>query len=345
MPPAVRPVHRVAALAGALALVGLAVAARTAPVAARPGVLVREERAMMGSRVAVAVWVGAAEHAQATAAVAAALDDLASWEARVSEWQPGSDVDRVNAAAGGGPVAIGEDARALIVAARRWAERTDGVFDPTGGPLFALWEQARSRGTLPAAAAVEAARRLVDWRAIEVAAGGVRLRRPGMRLGLGALGKGVAAERASANLSAAGFGDHLVDCGGDLAVSGRRDGAPWQVALRSSDDRIVAIAGLTAGTIATSGDGVRGFEVDGVRYGHILDLRTGWPARGVRSVTVFAPRDADPLATALFVLGPEGGDALLAGIPDAWAVWSDERGAVVTSRRVRIRAGQIEVAP
>ncbi|MCB9564459.1 MAG: FAD:protein FMN transferase [Kofleriaceae bacterium] len=320
-------------------------AARTAPVAPRHGVLVRDERAAMGSRVAISVWTDAARRPAARAAVAAAFDDLAAWEATVSEWHAGSDIDRVNVAAGDDVVVVGDDARALIGRARAWAERTSGIFDPTGGPLFELWARARATGVLPSAAQVTAARARVDWRAVELDGPGVRLARPGMRLGLGGIGKGVAAERTSAWLTAAGFPDHLVDCGGDLAIAGRRGDAPWQIALRGADHAIIAVAALDGGTIATSGDDVQAVDVGGVRYGHILDLRTGWPARGVRDVTVFAPHDADPLATALFVLGPTRGGALLEPIPGAWAVWTRDDGVVVASRRARLREGRVEVSP
>lgn len=341
-----RTTGRIGALVGALVLGVVAIAARAgvgAGASAPDGELVRHERAMMGSRVAISVWAAPGEADAARAAVDAALDDLAAWEARVSEWREGSDVARVNAAAGGAAVAIGDDAREVIARARSWAERTGGVFDPTGGPVFALWEDARRRGALPDPAALADARARVDWRAIELTDDGARLARAGMRLGLGAIGKGVAAERASARLATAGFGDHLVDCGGDLVVAGRRGAAPWKIALRGGDDEVLAVVALTTGSIATSGDAARSVVVDGVRYGHLLDLRTGWPARGVRSVTAYAPRDADPLATALFVLGPAAGAALLDAIDGAWAVWVTDDGAVVPSARAAIRDGRVEV--
>ncbi len=342
----IRPVHRVSAgLAGLVLLAGLALAARQVGSPARPrlGAPVRVARALMGTEVEVVLWTTPGRHAEARAAAEAALDDIAGLEALLSDYRPGSEIGRL---ARGEAVLVAPETRAVLAEARAWSERSGGAFDATRGALYQRWREARAARQLPRPSELPGLLALGGWDKLREEAGRLRLHQRGMRLDLGGIAKGFAAEHASALLLRRGFGDHLVDCGGDLTLAGSRDGAPWRLAIPHPRGKgVVATLLVRAGTVATSGDAQRFFELDGVRYGHIIDPRTGWPARGLASVTALAPQGADALATALYVLGPERGLALLARLPEAHAVFIASDGAVRLSPGLRQRGAIIEVAP
>nr|WP_245302610.1 FAD:protein FMN transferase [Symbiobacterium terraclitae] len=250
---------------------------------------------------------------EAGAAADAALDLVARLE---SLWHPGraeSDVARVNAAAGVAPVHVAPETIHLAQLALQVAEESGGAFDPTVGPLSAAWGFGEG-GRVPSDAERAAAQALVNWRDLQVdeAAGTLYLARPGMTVDFGAVAKGYAARLVREQLAEAGVRAALVQLGGSIALLGERpEGGPWQIAVQHPRDPrgYLATLALTGGFADTAGDYQRFFEEDGVRYHHILDPATGFPAAGMASVTVIAPRGewADAFATAAFVLGMEEG--------------------------------------
>lgn len=314
------------------------------------GQVVQAERALMGSRFVVSVWAAPGHETAAAEAVEAGLDHAAALEARLSDWRADSETSLVNRAAGRRAVRVSAELRELAALSLAWAARTGGVFDPTGAPVFVLWRDARARLALPDPDAVQERLALVGWERVAITGEYLELRAAGMQLDFGAIGKGFAADRVGALLAARGFPDYLVDAGGDLAVGGTRGGSPWRIAIRDPRQRDGVLATWHAsgdGAIATSGDYQRFFTIAGVRYSHIIDLATGWPARGVASVTVIAPHavDADALATALFVMGPARGLAFLAGVPEAHALFVDDAGRVTLSPGLRLSGDRLERAP
>ncbi len=155
---------------------------------------------------------------------------------------------------------------------------------------------------------------------------GVRFSRSGLELDLGAIAKGYAVDRALARLRRYGMQAARVDAGGNQGVFGASPaGRAWHFGIKHprAEDDVLGVLDLAVGAVSTSGDAERGFWRDGVRYGHILDPRTGRPVQGMLSVTVVAPtaEQADALSTALYVLGPERGLKLLATYPDCHALF------------------------
>ena len=229
----------------------------------------------------------------------------------------------------------------VLTVARQVSDWTGGKFDVTFGALSGLWKFDQDQdGRIPSRAAV--AQRLpdVDYAAIEIdaARGTAFLRRPGMRVHLGGIGKGYAIDRSAAILRARGFGDFMIQSGGDLFVSGRRGDRPWRLGIRDPRgpaDRSFATLDLANGTFSTSGDYERFFIKDGVRYHHILDPDLGEPARGCRSVTIVADKAvlADGLSTGVFVLGPEKGMALIERLPDVEGI------IVAADNRILVSSG------
>ena len=255
--------------------------------------------------------------ARAERAARAAVAEARRIEAKFSRYRPGSVLSALNREAGRGPVVIDGETEHLIRAALELHRATGGRFDPTVGVLRRVWDFKAAR--VPSPEAVAALLPLVDARAVVLRCGTVALERSDMELDLGGVGKEYAADRVAERLREEGVDSAVLNFLGDVRTLGRRgDGRPWRVAVQDPRDRrrcrLVVRVGAEAG-VATSGDYERGFVEEGVRYHHLLDATTGWPARGLASVTVVAPTafDAGRLATAAILLGPEAGLGLLEG--------------------------------
>ncbi len=252
-----------------------------------------------------------------TAVAAAVNDELDVVIAQMSTWQPDSAISRFNASAPGSTHVLPEPFASVLGAALDLAQATNGAFDPTVGPLVALWGfgAGEVRSTLPNDADIEQARQRVGWDALPFDRASARLQQPGgMTLDLSSIAEGFAVDRIGAALGRFGITDYLAEIGGELRARGRRpDGAAWQVALEnpdaSSKDATMVFA-LRNRSIATSGDYRKFFIVDGKRYSHTMDPHTGRPVtHALASVTVIAAdvMTAGSTATALNVLGPKLG--------------------------------------
>lgn len=258
------------------------------------------------------VVVHAPDRARAEAAADAAFAVVARLDSLFSDYRPDSEVARVARTAGeGGAVPASAELLAVLERAATWSARTGGAFDVTAGPLTRLWRWSSRRGELPDPGRLARARAAVGHRhlVVDAAAGTVRLERPGMALDLGGIGKGFAADAALRELARRGLASALVDAGGDVAVGDPPPGrAGWRIAVPGGGALVLSGAG-----VATSGDRHRHIEVDGVRYSHVVDPRTGLGVPDAPTVTVVAPdaTTADVLASALGVLGPEEGRRLV----------------------------------
>jgi thiamine biosynthesis lipoprotein len=252
-------------------------------------------------------------------------------EGLTTSWRPDSDISRINAAAGGPALKVAEDTVAVIKKSL-WVSRiTGGAFDVTVGVYRGLWKfDEDNDGTVPDAREVARRRRLVNWKDIELDdhALTVKLRRPGMRLNVEGIAKGYAVDAAVRAIRRAGVLDFMVHAGGDLFASGRRGDRNWRVGIqdpRAPHGKIIFELPISNQAFNTSGDYERFIIKKGVRYHHILDARTGQPARASRAVTILANEafTADALDTAIFVLGPVAGMKIIEDLPDVEAVIVD----------------------
>jgi thiamine biosynthesis lipoprotein len=235
---------------------------------------------------------------------------------------PGSRIDAANEAAGRAPVEVGADAMSILRRDLQLSAWSDGAFDPSVGPLVKLWGIGTDRARLPSPKEIAAAKAFVGWRDIvlDQAKGTVFLRRKGMALDLGSTTKGFAADEIAALVRASKAKSAVIDLGGNIyVVGGKPGGKKWRIGLQDpfSEERgaYIGVASLADMTMVTSGVYERFFIVDGVRYHHILDTKTGYPVRnGLMSVTVIAPKsfDADGFTTMIFALGRAKGMALAA---------------------------------
>lgn len=248
----------------------------------------------------------------------------------VSSWDPRSDTGRINANAGKEPVRIDPRLMQLLLHARGVSEMSGGAFDITFSPLGRLWLLQAEKPIIPTDHLIDQTRDLVNYRdlIIDPQAGTALLRRPGMRIDLGAIAKGAAIDVAARSLKDSGFDNALIEAGGDFYAMGAKPAGPWILGIRNPRGRQHEILGkvpLRDRAIATSGDYEKMVVVDGKRHHHILDPRTGRPADTCISVTVVAPdaETADALSTALFVMGPKDGMALCERLSDVEALFVD----------------------
>jgi thiamine biosynthesis lipoprotein len=256
-------------------------------------------------------------------ACGAAFQRIAGLNTIMSDYRPQSEVTRLGERAGGPPMRISRDLMIVLRRALEVGRASGGAFDITAAPVVALWRQARKSGTLPDPTELARARRLVGWRRLRLdeKAGTARLERPGMKLDLGGIAKGYAADCARAELKRHGLTRCLAQLGGDIVVGDPPPGTEgWQVRVANAGDGKGPADLLFANrAISTSGDTEQFVIIDGQRYSHVVDPRTGQALRNRVQVTVTAPDglSSDPVATALCVLGLEAGKKLLAANPGA----------------------------
>ena len=302
----------------------LTAACSRAPVATGAAHLVERSHAAMGTEVALTAWTS--DDSRAEAAFAAVFGEFDRLEALMSVWREGSDIVRLNAAAGDHPVPVSpEVARGPARGApgqrmdRRQVRRhVRRAVRPVEVRHQDKDDRIPDRGEV---AEASAARSTTATSKSTNAAGTAFLKRKGMRVNLGGIGKGYAVDRAVDILRRRGVRDFMIQAGGDMYVGGTRGDRPWRLGIRDPRgpaDRSFAALDLTDGTFSTSGDYERFFMKDGRRYHHILDLSVGEPARGCRSVTLVTERAviADALAKGVFILGPDAGMALIERLPD-----------------------------
>ena len=289
--------------------------------------LIERAAPSMGSELRLSVWTK--DEASAVAAFEAIFKEFDRLEGLMSTWKDGSEIQRLNAAAGKHAVPVGAELRDVLRTARQMSEWTGGKFDVTWGAMSGLWkfDYQNKDGSVPDPREVTRRRKLIDYRELEVneEAGTVFVRREGMIVNLGGIGKGYAVDRARDILLQRGLHDFMIQFGGDMYVAGKSGDRPWRLGIqdpRGPADRIFASLELSDSTFSSSGDYERFFIKDGRRYHHILDPATGEPAGGSRGVTIVARSAtlADGLSTGVFILGPEAGMALIERLPDVEGV-------------------------
>lgn len=295
-----------------VAFAGLLLAWRLS--APAPEGMVKVERTLMGT-----LWtIEASDRGRPEAAhraIEAAFTELERIDQMMSEWKPASPISQVNAAAGDHPVAVPAELRDMLVRSIDYSQASEGSFDVTWRGMGRIW-RFDDGFRVPTRDEVAVARQRIDYRKIEIRGDLVYLPQH-MNIGLGGIAKGYAVDRAMRVLRDQGYENVLVNGGGDVSVHGTRLGKPWTLGVqhpRKEHGELLGALALRDGVLVTSGDYERFRMVDGVRYHHIIDPRTGWPATAASSVTVIAPSAelGVVLAKAIFILGPEKGLRLAA---------------------------------
>jgi thiamine biosynthesis lipoprotein len=269
--------------------------------------------AHMGTRFKLILY--ATDQATANRAAQAAFQRIAELDGIMTDYRPTSELMLLCSKAGGDPVPVSQDLFTVLARSQEVAKRSDGAFDITVGPLVRLWRLSRRTQKLPDPEKLAKAKELVGYAKVHLDAAKrtVQLDKAGMQLDLGGIGKGYAADAALAVLKKLGIDRALVAAGGDIAVSGPPpDADGWKIGIQPLEDpdadpeRYLL---LRDAAVSTSGDAEQFVEIDGKRYSHILDPKTGLGLLGRMSVTVVARNGltADPLTKVVAVLGPEKG--------------------------------------
>jgi len=310
---------------------------------AADAVRVSETRPLMGVEWTLTVHAPTAPAGRQ--AIDAGFDEAVRLERILSDYDPGSELSRLSASSSAQtPVPLGDDLWHVLVRSKEICRQSHGAFDITVGPLTTLWRQSRRSGHLPRPDKLKRAMAAVggDGIMLDPDRRTAQLTKPGMRLDLGGIGMGYAADRVLATLEGLGIPSAMVDASGDIVVSGAPPhAAGWRIRIAglgpNGGKRHETIM-LTHAAITTSGDANQAVEIDGKRYSHIVDPRTGLGVAGPAAVTVIAPdgATADALATAASVLGPEAGMEVVAQFPGCAArfLWKDGE-----SEKARITGG------
>jgi thiamine biosynthesis lipoprotein len=300
-------------------------------------------RAQMQMGTVVKITAVARSESIAQAAATAGFAEIHRLEELLSTWIPTSELSRVNTSAGKFPVSVSLETMTVVQSAIQAAEMTEGGFNIAIGPAVDAWNVIEGR-RIPTEPELEALRPLIDLMSVHVNAGDrtIFLEKTGMRIDVGGIGKGYAADQAVMAMKKAGALAGVVALSGDIKTFGQLPGGkkfPVGIQHPRKEGEVLVFIDLEDEAISTSGDYERFFERDGVRYHHILDPKTLQPARSCQSVTVIAREGiwADGLDTGIFVMGVESGMRLVETLPDVEAVIVDHEGSVHVSTGLRDR--------
>jgi len=273
-------------------------------------------------------------------AVKDAFAEVRRIDGLMTSYRPDSHVSRINEYAGKKGISVPLELYNLIEQSMSISRKTKGKFDITFASIGRIWNFRTDQPSLPERKEIRKRIRLIDYRKVitDPKRNMVKLKDRRMRIGLGAIAKGYAVDRAGEVLRAHGISNYIVYGGGDLLIGGSKNGAPWKIGIQDPRDKARYFAKLSLRgdkAIVTSGDYEKYFVIAGKRYHHILDPDTGFPATGSSSVTIVTDSAAvaDAMATGVFVLGPREGMALIESEPELEGIIVD------SSLRPHVSAG------
>lgn len=297
-------------------------------------VQVTQSMTLMGSRFQVTIV--AIDSLDATTKIARVVDEITRIENLISEWKPGTQISMVNQNAGLRAVKVDPEVLALTQRGLFFSKLSDGAFDISIAAMDKVWQFDGSMNEMPTAAAIQQSIKNVGYDDIvlDTINMTVFLKRPGMKIGFGSIGKGYAADRARSLMQQMGVTGGIVDASGDIATWGQQvDGKKWLIGVRHpfKPGKMVDVLRFHIGSVATSGSYEKYAEIGGVRFSHIINPKTGYPSSGLVSVTVWGPsvEFANGLSTTIMVLGAEEGQRLLRQFPEYSGILITDKGKVV----------------
>lgn len=296
---------------------------------------------LMGSRFDITVV--AKDQVEADAYIDLAVNEIIRIEQLISSWDSNSQTSEINRNAGLRPVKVDAELFDLIQRAIGISKLTDGAFDVSYASMDKIWKFDGSMTVMPSADIIKASVEKVGFQNIvlDKENSTVFLKLKGMKIGFGAIGKGYAADKAKDLLISKGVVSGIINASGDMNTWGKQpDGSEWKVAITNPMDKnkVFALLPITNGAVVTSGNYEKYVTFNDVRYTHIIDPRSGYPATGIISVTVFAPKAelADALATSVFVMGKEVGLNRINQLPKVECIIIDDKGNIITSKNIEI---------
>jgi FAD:protein FMN transferase len=304
---------------------------------------------LMGNRFEISVV--SSDEAWANSQIDAAVAEIQRIEHLLTTFTEESQTNLINSNAGIQPVVVDREVLDLIRRSIRISEITQGAFDITYGSIDKrFWNFDTSMTSLPDAQTAKNAVRLINYRNIEINTEGVSqnigegtifLKNEGMRIGFGGIGKGYAAERAKFILKSNGVTSGIVNASGDLTTWGTQpDGSPWTIGVADPNQINSNFSFIEVGdmAVATSGNYEKYAVIDGKRYSHTIDPRTGFPVSGIKSVTILCPNAeiADAMATPVMVMGVQVGLNLINQMQHIECIIIDDNNKLFTSKNINL---------
>ncbi len=296
---------------------------------------------LMGSRFEITVTAENPE--KANQYIDTAVSEIQRIERLISSWDPASQTSEINRNAGIKPVVVDPELYNLISRALKISEITDGAFDISYASMDKIWKFDGSMSSMPSEEAIRNSVSKVGYQNIilDPEDHSVFLKKEGMKIGFGAIGKGYAADKAKDLLRSQGVTAGIINASGDMNTWGTQpNGDTWKVAITNplNKEHAFALLPLEDRAVVTSGDYEKFVKFNGVRYSHIINPKTGYPATGIISATVFAPKAelADALATSVFVMGIETGIDRINQLPGIDCIIVDTNGKVHTSKNIKL---------
>jgi FAD:protein FMN transferase len=273
-----------------------------------------------------------------------AVAEVKRIEYLISDWIPSSQISNVNQNSGIKPVKVDEEVFELVKRAIKISEITSGAFDISYASMDKIWKFDGSMKTMPTEDAIKKSVSKIGYKNIilDPKEQTILLKNEGMKLGLGGIGQGYIADKVKVLLQNEGCVSGIVNVSGDINAWGKQpNGKPWTVGIVNplNKNKIFATFPLENNAVETSGSYEKFVIFNGIRYTHIIDPRTGYPAQGVVSVSVFAKQTeiADALATGIFVLGVEVGLDLVNQLKGIECIIVDDKGKIHSSKGIDIK--------
>jgi thiamine biosynthesis lipoprotein len=273
-----------------------------------------------------------------------AVAEVSRVEHLISDWIPTTPISEVNRNAGIKPVKVPQEVFDLVKRSIRISELTSGAFDISYASMDKIWKFDGSMKTMPSPEEIKQSVAKVGYKNIilDEENSSIFLKNEGMKLGLGGIGQGFIADKIKALLISKGVVAGIVNISGDINTWGKQlNGQQWKVGIKNplNKDKIFATFPLEDSAVETSGSYEKYVTFNGIRYSHIIDTRTGYPASGVISVSVFAKSTefADALATGVFVMGVDVGLDLVNQLPGIGCIYVDDKGKIFTSKNIDLK--------
>lgn len=301
-------------------------------------VLRKRTTTLMGGRFDITIV--AADSLSAENHIDEVIAEISRIEYLISDWKPETQISRVNQNAGIQPVKVDPEVFELTRRAIQLSQITGGAFDISFAAMDRIWKFDGSMTEMPSAEAIKKSVEKVGYQNIELDSVNqtIFLKLPGMKIGFGALGEGYAVDRCKMLMLSKGIKAGIVNASGDLIAWGKQpQGKPWKIGVKNPfSDKLIASVALE-GAATTSGSYEKFVEFHGKRYSHIINPKTGYPATGITSVTIFGPSAevANGLSTSIMVLGISDGMKLLKQHPDYSYLIITDKGKVLKSGRLR----------
>lgn len=303
-------------------------------------VLQKRPVTLMGSRFDITIV--STDTVSAQAYIDTVIAEVSRIENLISDWRPQTQVSEINRNAGIKPVKVDKEVFDLTERAIRFSQITHGAFDISFAAMDRIWKFDGSMKEMPTSEAIQKSVEKVGYQNIilDKANSTVFLKLPGMKIGFGALGEGYAADKCREMMLAKGVQAGIVNGSGDMNTWGKNpDGSAWTIGITNPihSNRLFAIVPLVQSAVVTSGSYEKFVVFNGQRYAHIINPKTGYPATGLSSVTVFgsSAEFANGLSTSIMVLGKDEGLKLLKEFPGYGSVMVDEKGKVTVTRNIK----------